>query len=115
LALQYVRKQTPEVCYRAIKQNGLALQYVDNQTQEICLAAIEQDEKAFKYINKTDNIHLAIVRQNSNTYKNQSRNINDFRALEYIIALMMMMMIIIIIIIMIIIICLFEWFSCIIS
>lgn len=46
LRLEFVDKQTPEICLAAVKQKGLALRYVKEQTPEICLAAVRQNEKA---------------------------------------------------------------------
>ncbi|HID9497650.1 TPA: DUF4116 domain-containing protein [Clostridioides difficile] len=34
----------------AVKQNGLAIQFVQKQTDEICVEAIKQNKKAIKYI-----------------------------------------------------------------
>jgi hypothetical protein len=65
LALQYVDKQTDEICTMAVKQNGLALQYVDKQTDEICIIAVKQNGLALNYVkNKTSKICLVAILQN---------------------------------------------------
>lgn len=38
--LEYVEKQTPEICLAAVENNGRALQYVKKQTPKICLAVM---------------------------------------------------------------------------
>lgn len=50
LALQYIQKQTPEMCMAALKQNGLALQFVEKQTPEICLEAVRQNGLALQFV-----------------------------------------------------------------
>jgi len=51
--LQYVRKQTPEICMAAVKENGYLLQYVREQTPEICMAAVKQNGVALHYVDKS--------------------------------------------------------------
>ena len=43
-------KKTPEICLKAVAQNGFALQYVRNQTPEIWLKAVEQNSFALHYV-----------------------------------------------------------------
>ena len=52
IALQYVKKQTPDMCLIAVQQNGYALQFIKKEfeTFEICLEAIRQNPKAEEYI-----------------------------------------------------------------
>jgi hypothetical protein len=42
--LEYVKKQTPEICLEAVKQDGFTLKYVKDQTSEICLEAVKKHE-----------------------------------------------------------------------
>ena len=51
MSLEYVEKQTPEICLAAVKQDGRALRYVKDQTPELCLAAVKQDERALQFVN----------------------------------------------------------------
>ena len=51
MSLEYVEKQTPEICLAAVKENGNALYYVKDQTPELCLAAVKQDERALQFVN----------------------------------------------------------------
>ena len=50
LTLQFVKKQTFEVCLAAVKKNGLTLQVVNEQTPELCLAAVKQYGWALKLV-----------------------------------------------------------------
>ena len=47
LNLEFVKKQTEEICLEAVKQKGNALEFVENQTEEICLAAVKQNPFPF--------------------------------------------------------------------
>jgi hypothetical protein len=49
-ALQYVAKQTDEICLEAVKQDGYALCYVARQTDEICLEAVKQNGYALCFV-----------------------------------------------------------------
>ena len=51
-ALQYVNKQTSEICLEAVKQNGNALRYVKEQTSEMCLEAVKEDDVALQYVSE---------------------------------------------------------------
>ena len=65
LALKYAEIQTPEICLTAVRQNGMALKYVNVQTPEICLAAVQQNGMALKYVNvQTPELCLVAVQQN---------------------------------------------------
>lgn len=52
LNLRYVKGQTDEICMVAVKQNGMALQYVLKQTIDICILAVQQDGMALQYVKK---------------------------------------------------------------
>ena len=39
-ALEYVKKQTPEICMEAFKNDCSALEFVKEQTPEICMEAV---------------------------------------------------------------------------
>jgi hypothetical protein len=52
--LQYVRKQTEELCLIAIKKDPKCLMYVRKQTLDLCLAAIKIKPEAAKYIKYED-------------------------------------------------------------
>ncbi len=65
-ALEYIKKQTPELCLAAVKESGNALQFVKKQTQKVCLAAVQQNGWALKYVKKqTLKICLEAVKQKS--------------------------------------------------
>jgi hypothetical protein len=49
---KYVKKQTPELCLEAVKQNGYALYYVKKQAPELCLEAVKQNGYALKHVKK---------------------------------------------------------------
>tara|TARA_R110000737_G_C14388839_1_gene451919 strand:+ start:327 stop:728 length:402 start_codon:yes stop_codon:yes gene_type:complete len=62
--LEYIHKQTPEICLAAVRENGHALQYVYKQTLAICLAAVKQWGHALRYVHKqTPAICLAAVKK----------------------------------------------------
>jgi hypothetical protein len=62
--LEYVERQTPEICLAAVQQTGQALRYVKQQTLEICLAAVQQDGWALEYVKQqTPELCLAAVQQ----------------------------------------------------
>lgn len=66
LELEYVKKQTPEICLIAVKKNGLALQFVENQTSEICLMAVKENGLALQFVEKqTPEICSMAIQQNS--------------------------------------------------
>lgn len=65
LALQFVEKQTLEICMEAVKQNGWALEYVEEQTPEICMEAVKQNGQALLYVKEqTPEICMEAVKQN---------------------------------------------------
>lgn len=49
-ALQYIKKQTYEICLKAVNRNGLTLEYVKDQTLKICMEAIKQNNHALCYV-----------------------------------------------------------------
>jgi hypothetical protein len=49
-ALEFIEKQTPEICLAAVRQDGRALWYVKKQTQEICRAAARQNSRAINFV-----------------------------------------------------------------
>ena len=67
-ALKYVKKQTPEICMEAIRQNGNALHIMsEEQTPEICLEAVKQNGKALQDVREqTPEICMEAVKQNGN-------------------------------------------------
>lgn len=70
LALQFVKKQTPEICMAAVQKNGCALQYVKKQTQKLCMAAVQQTCWALKYVEKqTPKICMTAVQQDGAALK----------------------------------------------
>ena len=44
--------QTEEICFEAIKKNGLSIRYIKNQTETMCIEALKQNNKSKKFINK---------------------------------------------------------------
>lgn len=44
-------KQTDDICFYAVKQDGRVLKHVINKTEIICLAAVKQTEWALEYVN----------------------------------------------------------------
>jgi predicted RNase H-like nuclease len=64
-ALEYVKEQTPELCLEAVKENGYSLQYVKEQTPEICLEAVKKNWSALQYVKEqTPEICLEAVKKN---------------------------------------------------
>ena len=49
-SLQFIIKQTKEICSAAVKQDGYALRFVNEQTYEICLAAVKQNKHALQHV-----------------------------------------------------------------
>lgn len=63
--IQYVPKQTEELCVAAVKYNGCVLKYISTQTDKICLAAVKVDGHALQYVlNQTNEICLTAVKEN---------------------------------------------------
>jgi hypothetical protein len=61
-SLKLVKKQTDEMVFSAVTQDGLTLKYAQNQTDDITLAAVLQNGLALEFVkNKTDKISLAAV------------------------------------------------------
>jgi len=62
--------QTLQICFEAVKQNGLALQYVAREfrTPEVCQIAVEQNEMALKYSShQTNDMCTKAVKKNGIT------------------------------------------------
>ncbi len=58
MALQYVNKQTEEICLQAVRIDGRALQYVKEQTEEICLESVRQNGKVLQYVKNRLKIYV---------------------------------------------------------
>jgi hypothetical protein len=64
-SLQFIKKQTFEMCKAAVINYGLALKYVRKQTPELCLIAVRNMGDALKYVkHPSEEIELAAVSQN---------------------------------------------------
>jgi len=46
--VELTKKQTPEICLAAVKQDGFSLKFIEKQTPEICLAAVIQEPHALE-------------------------------------------------------------------
>lgn len=65
LELEFVEQQLPKVCLAAVRQNGLALEFVEYQTEFLCLEAVKQNGLALEFVEEqTDEICMEAVRQN---------------------------------------------------
>lgn len=49
-ALEYIERQTPEMCIAAVEQDPMSLYYVKNKTPEIALAAVKKNGFALYYV-----------------------------------------------------------------
>jgi len=68
--LQFVKEKTPEICLAAVQQYGLALGYVQKQTPGLCLAAVQTEGMVLIFVEEqTPEICLAAVQQNGRTLK----------------------------------------------
>lgn len=65
MALKDAKFKCEEICLAAVKENGLALQFVENQTKEICFEAVDENRKALMYIKDNDIAQLAALYANS--------------------------------------------------
>ncbi len=68
-ALQFAKKQTPEICMAAAQQDGRALKYVKPifRTPEICMAAVQQNGHALQFVEpifRTPEICMAAMQEN---------------------------------------------------
>jgi hypothetical protein len=62
--LQYIEKQTREMCLIAVKKEGTSLRWVKEQTNDVCLEAVKQDGKALEFVKiQTNEICLEAVKQ----------------------------------------------------
>ena len=85
LALEYVKKQTEEICLAAVKKTGYVLEYVIEQTEEICLAAIKHTKFALKWVKEqTPEICLAAVKQNPDALQYVNINTYNTELVKYI-------------------------------
>ena len=60
-------EQTPELCMKAVKEDGMLLGFVGEETPEICLAAVQQNGTALCFVYEellTSELCLAAVKQN---------------------------------------------------
>lgn len=57
--LKYIKEQPPEICLKAVQQNGFALQFVKEQTPEICLAAVRQNLDSHIFVK--DNMYESLL------------------------------------------------------
>ena len=64
LSLEFVKKQSEEICIAAVNSNWKALQYVKNQTNKICALAININPNALQFVrNQTNELcHLALTK-----------------------------------------------------
>ncbi|WP_176072548.1 DUF4116 domain-containing protein, partial [Clostridioides difficile] len=61
----YIKKQSPEICIEAVKENGYALKYVEKQTSKICLEAVRKNGLALKYVeDQLDKICVEALKKN---------------------------------------------------
>jgi hypothetical protein len=85
MTLQYINKQTEEMCIIAVKENYKALQFVKNKTYKICENALMNNYSAIKYCDKykdifiTNNkkIHYNKLNQKINKKKSKKKNIQS--------------------------------------
>jgi hypothetical protein len=65
ISLNHVKKQTPELCMYAVKEDWTMLRYVTIQTVELCVEAIKQNTDARKFIKHyTPEIYLQLIKCN---------------------------------------------------
>ena len=80
-AVQYVKKQSDELCMFVIEQNGCMLRYIKEQfrTEKICIVAVKQNYYALEHvINQTDEMCILAVQKHGNVLqfvKNQTDEI----------------------------------------
>ncbi|MCC0670580.1 MULTISPECIES: hypothetical protein [unclassified Clostridioides] len=54
LALEFIKKQTPERCLEAVRKNGLIVRFVTEQTDIVCKESLKQNRGSIKYIKDKD-------------------------------------------------------------
>jgi hypothetical protein len=65
MLIRYAEKQTPEMCWVAVRMNWETLDFIIDQTRELCLFAIQQHHFAYQNIkDPTREMALATVRKN---------------------------------------------------
>lgn len=78
IILQYIKKQTPQLCLEAVKSNGLALEYVEEQTPEICLEALAQTGRAITYVKQvTEELLLQAIDRNLEVFEHLEHKSED--------------------------------------
>jgi hypothetical protein len=52
MSLEYVKKQTEEICKLAVQKDGYLLRFVKPKlmTEEICKLAVQQNSEALKFV-----------------------------------------------------------------
>ena len=76
LALQFVKKQTVEICLEAVKQNVWSLKYIKEQTPKICLELVKEKPELISQLeNRDDEIFLTTIRLNPNVFKKIKKNL----------------------------------------
>jgi hypothetical protein len=77
--LEYVNKQTPEICTLAISNYPAAIQYVKNQTEDLCRCAVTAHSICIEYVkDQTDELSLIAVKvdlHNFRKIKNPSKEL----------------------------------------
>jgi hypothetical protein len=69
-ALRFVKKQTPEICRRAIQCDAAALSYVKKQTPSLCLLAVTNKWHSLQYVKKqTPKICMTAVQQSGSALR----------------------------------------------
>lgn len=58
-ALKYIKKQTNEMCEKAVKRTGYAIEFVHDQTEEISRLALEQNADSIRYIRRYNNVLIS--------------------------------------------------------
>ena len=70
VCIAYVKEQTPELCLEAVKDDGYNLKYVKEQTPEICLSAVKQEPLSLRFVNEqSPDVCIAAIKQNVEAFK----------------------------------------------
>jgi hypothetical protein len=64
-SLKYVKEQTPELCFAAVKNNICSLKFVNKQTPELCLAAVKKDASSIQLVKEQTNELCLIALKNN--------------------------------------------------
>jgi hypothetical protein len=71
VCIAYVKEQTPELCLEAVKDDGYNLKYVKEQTPEICMSAVKQEPLSLRFVNvQTPDVCIAAIKRNVEAFKN---------------------------------------------